>query len=225
MNFLDLLRTAVSNTFRSKLRTTLTVIAIFIGAFTITLTSAIGTGVSNYIDSQVSSIGDDGTLVVTKAVDSTSTDSGPAKYDPEASGQSVDRGPASFSYLSQSDVDDIEKTDGIESLRPAVALAPKYAEYGDQGKYVVSLTANAGEPRRRPGERRAARRRDRRRPGDAADRLPEEHGSRQRLGRRRQGASRSPSTTTRASRTRSPPPSSGCRTSRCSAAVPGRTPH
>lgn len=145
MNFLDLLRTAVSNTFRSKLRTTLTVIAIFIGAFTITLTSAIGTGVSNYIDTQVSSIGDTGSLTITKAVDTSSTDSGPAKYDPEASGQSVDRGPASFSYLSQSDVDAIEKTDGIKSLRPAVALAPKYAEYGDHGKYVVSLTANAGE--------------------------------------------------------------------------------
>lgn len=145
MNVLDLLRAAVANTFRSKLRTTLTVIAIFIGAFTITLTSAIGTGVSNYIDSQVSSIGDDGVLVVTKAVDGSSTDSGPAEYDPEASGQSVDRGPASFAYLSESDVDAIEQTDGIRSLRPAVALAPKYAEYRDEGKYVVPLTGNAGE--------------------------------------------------------------------------------
>ena len=68
MNFLDLLKTAVSNTFRSKLRTTLTVIAIFIGAFTITLTSAIGTGVSNYIDTQVASIGDTGSLTITKTV-------------------------------------------------------------------------------------------------------------------------------------------------------------
>ena len=144
MNFLDLLRTAVANTFRSKLRTTLTVIAIFIGAFTITLTSAIGTGVSNYIDTQVASIGDTGSLTITKAVES-STDSGPAKYDPNESSQSVDRGPASFSYLSQSDVDRIEKVSGISSVRPAVALTTKWVEYDDKGKYVVDIAANAGE--------------------------------------------------------------------------------
>ena len=146
MNLLDLLRTAVGNTFRSKLRTTLTVIAIFIGAFTITLTSAIGTGVSNYIDGQVASIGDSGSLTVTKAVEQ-STDSGPAKYDPDASTQSVNRGPASFGYLSQADVDAVRGTAGIRSVRPAVALSPKYAEHGDDGKYVVTLSANAGELR------------------------------------------------------------------------------
>jgi putative ABC transport system permease protein len=146
MNLLDLLRTAVGHTFRSKLRTTLTVIAIFIGAFTITLTSAIGTGVSNYIDGQVASIGDSGSLTVTKAVEQ-STDSGPAKYDPDASTQSVNRGPASFGYLSQADVDAVRGTAGIRSVRPAVALSPKYAEHGNQGKYVVSLSANAGELR------------------------------------------------------------------------------
>jgi putative ABC transport system permease protein len=146
MNLLDLLRTAVGNTFRSKLRTTLTVIAIFIGAFTITLTSAIGTGVSNYIDGQVASIGDSGSLTVTKAVEQ-STDSGPAKYDPDASTQSVNRGPASFGYLSQADVDAVRGTAGIRSVRPAVALNPKYAEHGDGGKYVVTLSANAGELR------------------------------------------------------------------------------
>ena len=145
MNVLDLFRTAVGNTFRSKLRTTLTVIAIFIGAFTITLTSAIGTGVGNYIDTQVASIGDTGTLTITKTADTGSTDGGPAKYDPDESSQSVNRGPASFAYLSQSDIDAIKKVSGVKDVRPAVALAPKYAEHDGNGKYVVSLTANAGE--------------------------------------------------------------------------------
>ncbi|WP_336698723.1 ABC transporter permease [Curtobacterium sp. USHLN213] len=144
MNVLDLFRTAVANTFRSKLRTTLTVIAIFIGAFTITLTSAIGTGVSNYIDTQVASIGDTGSLTITKAVES-STDSGPAKYDPDESSQSVDRGPASFAYLSQSDVAKITDVSGVKSVRPAVALSTKWVEYDGKGKYVVDIAANAGE--------------------------------------------------------------------------------
>lgn len=57
MKSIDIIKAAVANTFRSRLRTTLTVIAIVIGAFTLTITSAIGTGVSNYINAQVASIG------------------------------------------------------------------------------------------------------------------------------------------------------------------------
>lgn len=42
MKTTDLVRTAVANTFRSRLRTTLTVLALFVGAFTLTLTTALG---------------------------------------------------------------------------------------------------------------------------------------------------------------------------------------
>lgn len=85
MNPLDITRAAISNTFRSKTRTTLTVIAIFIGAFTLTITSAIGTGISTYIDNQVASIAAPDTLSITKASDSTpDAQSGPAPYDPES---------------------------------------------------------------------------------------------------------------------------------------------
>jgi putative ABC transport system permease protein len=144
MSFLTLLRTAIGNTFRSKLRTTLTVIAIFIGAFTITITSAIGTGVSSYINTQVASIGTSNSLTVTKTVTTTSTGSGPAKYDPNASDQSVDRGAASFSYLSKTDIAKIKGTSGVSSVQPAVALTPKWMEYGSNGKYDVSISADAG---------------------------------------------------------------------------------
>ena len=57
MNVFDLIRTAVKNSLRSKTRTTLTVLAIFIGAFTLTLTSGVGTGINQYIDTTVASIG------------------------------------------------------------------------------------------------------------------------------------------------------------------------
>ncbi|PZF55486.1 ABC transporter permease [Curtobacterium sp. MCBD17_034] len=143
MNLVDLLRTAIGNTFRSKLRTTLTVIAIFIGAFTITLTSAIGTGVSSYIDTQVASIGTTDSLTVTKAATTSSSDDGPAKYDPSESGQTSQRGPASVSYLSPTDISAIRRTTGIASVQPAVALSPKWLEYGDHGKYVVGIAGDA----------------------------------------------------------------------------------
>ena len=52
MTLWETLKSAMANTFRSKLRTTLTILAIFVGAFTLTLTNGAGTGISNYIDAQ-----------------------------------------------------------------------------------------------------------------------------------------------------------------------------
>ncbi|WAP52222.1 ABC transporter permease [Arthrobacter sp. ATA002] len=79
----DILRSAVSNTFRSKVRTALTVVAIFIGAFTLTLTSAIGAGVSDYIDKQVGAIGGDDLMTVAPAAEAAAADDGPKEYDPD----------------------------------------------------------------------------------------------------------------------------------------------
>jgi len=66
MRVQDVLASAVRNSFRNKLRTTLTVVAIFIGAFTLTITSAIGAGVSDYINTQVTAIGTPGIFTISK---------------------------------------------------------------------------------------------------------------------------------------------------------------
>ncbi|MDQ1581959.1 MAG: putative transport system permease protein [Microbacteriaceae bacterium] len=150
MNFRDVIGTAIASTFRSKLRTTLTVIAIFIGAFTLTITSAIGTGVSNYINTQVASIGNPNVMTVTKAADATaSTDTGPAKYDPSTSAantqgarQGIGRGSAGV--LTAADLSAIKATAGVLSVTPSVQLSPDYIQYGSNGKYVLTLSANAG---------------------------------------------------------------------------------
>ena len=84
MKITDMLTTAVGNTLRSKTRTTLTVLAIFIGAFTLTITSAIGTGVSDYIDNQIGAFGAKDVLTITKASEETAQQEGPAEYDPDA---------------------------------------------------------------------------------------------------------------------------------------------
>ena len=141
MNILDIFRSAVGNTFRSKLRTSLTVIAIFIGAFTITITSAIGTGVSNYIDTQISSIGSSDSLTVTKA-SSTSSDDGPQEYDPDSSSQSSGMGPQTTTNLSDSDITAIRDTTGVQSVETSVSINATWLEHDDDGKYVVSIGAS-----------------------------------------------------------------------------------
>ena len=64
MKFFDTLRAANSNLSRNKVRTILTIIAIFVGAFTLALTTGIDTGVNRYIDAQLGSIGGENTLII-----------------------------------------------------------------------------------------------------------------------------------------------------------------
>lgn len=147
MTFGDLLTTAIGNTFRSRLRTTLTVLAIFIGAFTLTITTAIGTGVSDYIGTQVASIGSSDALTVTKAaVAPRAAGSGPAAFDPNsatAPNASARRGPEAPTTpaLDQSDLSTIAGIAGIRSVDPVVQLSPSYIQYGTHGKYQVTVNA------------------------------------------------------------------------------------
>lgn len=144
MRTADLIGAAVSNTFRSKLRTTLTVIAIFIGAFTLTLTTAIGTGVSSYITTQVASIGATDALTVTKtATAQTSTGSGPQKYSATTATTS-ETGPAAAARgrtqaLTADDITKIEKVDGILSVSGNTTITPSWISYSAHGKWVLSL--------------------------------------------------------------------------------------
>lgn len=57
MNFFELLKSANHNLFRNKVRTLLTIIAIFVGSFTIILNVAIHNGVNAFIDEQTASLG------------------------------------------------------------------------------------------------------------------------------------------------------------------------
>lgn len=138
MKFVDLLRTAIGNTFRSKARTVLTVIAIFIGAFTLTLTSGVGTGVNDYIDKTVAGFGDQKSIYVQKVEEQTAPqDDGPREYDPEES--SIQTGFGSTSGLNNDDIETIRNIDGVTSVDPMYMVAPTYLETSDDKKFQLSL--------------------------------------------------------------------------------------
>lgn len=142
MRTVDILRTAIGNSFRSRLRTTLTVIAIFIGAFTLTITNGLGTGINNYIDSQVAAIGAPDVMTVTKPVEATEANEGPQPYEENGDTQvDAQTGPPGTSVLAMSD-DDLETLrgiEGVESVEPAVALRPDFIET-DAGKFELSVS-------------------------------------------------------------------------------------
>jgi putative ABC transport system permease protein len=148
VKFIDIVGTAIRSTFRSKLRTTLTVIAIFIGAFTLTITSAIGTGVSDYINTQVTSIGASNVMTVTKAAAATSsTGSGPQKYSASTatgSTQSVAGPPrGDTGVLTTKDISTITAITGVLTVQPSVRISPDWISYASNGKYVLSVNGNA----------------------------------------------------------------------------------
>lgn len=139
MNPLDVLKSAVTNTFRNKVRTLLTVIAIFIGAFTLTITSAIGAGVSSYIDAQISSIGGDSMLTVSAAPDTAPAADGPTPYNPDKQATA-----SGMSLLSEDDIATIAAVDGIADVQPAVMLSPDYIEFDGNGKFELTVNPMAG---------------------------------------------------------------------------------
>lgn len=146
MSLFDVVKTAIGNTFRSKLRTTLTVIAIFIGSFTLTITSAIGTGVSNYINTQLASIGASDVLTIVKAADETAPEnSGPAPYDPDST-STTGGGPGFPGFggsLNDEDLDAIRGTKGVLDVTPTVQISAAWIEYASNGKFQISVNSTA----------------------------------------------------------------------------------
>jgi len=147
MNPLDITRAAISNTFRSTTRTSLTVTAIVIGAFTLTITSAIGTGISTYIDNQIASVAASDALSITKASDEApGSQSGPATYDPDSAvvGGRFEGDGSEFAsgILTATDVDAIADVDGVLEVNPILQLDPLYIEHDGTGKYELAINVN-----------------------------------------------------------------------------------
>ena len=68
MNFWTLVRIANRNLFRNKLRTFLTVAAIFVGSFTLTMTNGIGDGMRIYVENQVKNFESDSVIIVSRKI-------------------------------------------------------------------------------------------------------------------------------------------------------------
>lgn len=66
MGFFETVISANHNLLRNKVRTFLTILAIFVGSFTIILNAAINAGVNNFIDDQISTAGGEDYLVIMK---------------------------------------------------------------------------------------------------------------------------------------------------------------
>ncbi|MCL1872057.1 MAG: ABC transporter permease [Promicromonosporaceae bacterium] len=142
MKALDVIKRANANAFRSKLRTTLTALAIVIGAFALTLTNAVGAGVNTFMANTVATIGVDNVLTVTPHDDSTPSGDGPAVFDADRA--TLSGGPMAGAMgptlaLTAADLDTIAATPGVQNVSPMRMVALDYVQAAGSQQYEISL--------------------------------------------------------------------------------------
>lgn len=141
MKTLDLVSTAVANTFRSKTRTILTVLAIFVGAFTLTITNGLGTGINAFIDSTVSAMGASDALTVTKTSTDATASTAPQKYDPDAISSGRQAGPpgttSEVTALTDQDITALAAVPGIAKVAPVTSVTIDYVQAPGGDPYVA----------------------------------------------------------------------------------------
>lgn len=137
MKFRDIILTANSNLRKSKLRTTLTILAVFIGTLTLMLTTGVGAGLRTYVEEQVNAVGAKDIIVVNVKAEGSQNPiaSGePKEYDPNAKPQ-LNFGQA----LQNSDLQKIDQIEGIENVTPLYSTQAEYITTGDK-KFQANVT-------------------------------------------------------------------------------------
>ncbi len=138
MGIFDIIVSANRNLLRNKVRTFLTILAIFVGSFTICLNVAINSGVNEFIDQQTESLGGEDYIMVmpggsAEMVSSMMMSSNePTEYSPDRTA----------SMMSKEQIEKLKKVDGIDgdSIYVVKQVAVDYigSDYTDK-KYTINL--------------------------------------------------------------------------------------
>ncbi|MDO4871943.1 MAG: FtsX-like permease family protein [bacterium] len=137
MKFLDVIKTSASNLWRNKGRTFLTVIAIFIGAFTIALTSAVNAGVNDYISRQLSVFGDS-SIVYFQPKQEQNVSFGPQEYQEGQTSSSDNSRYNNLKMLTSKDLEKISNIENIENAQFYRVANPDYIQYQDGKKFTIT---------------------------------------------------------------------------------------
>jgi len=143
MRFWDLIKIANRNLFRARLRTFLTVMAIFVGSFTLVLTNGLGDGLRDYVENQVKNIEGNNVLFVRKKFereDEQAKPNEPAEYketSKDEAGNMID--PNSMS-VSQAQVEALRnEISEIKTITPRYYIDGEYITLDGAKKYQVAL--------------------------------------------------------------------------------------
>ena len=139
MNFWDIVRGANSNLLRNKGRSFLTILAIFIGSFTIIMTTGVNNGVNTYIDKQMASAGGEGYLEIMRE---SSVTSGLGGLSNDVQEYSTEDNSTASMIITSKDIEKIRAVDGIKTAKPWVMLQPEYiTSASTDKKFTIDLSA------------------------------------------------------------------------------------
>ena len=140
----DLVKTANRNLFRNKLRTFLTVLAIFVGAFTLTMTNGVGDGMRDYVESQVKNIEGDRAIIVRKKVDRPQGGARagtPQEYKESNGEEELEFDPNTI-LMTQPQIDAaVRGLEGIKSITPRYNFKAEYKSVNGGKKYKADLAS------------------------------------------------------------------------------------
>lgn len=139
MKRVDIITRAGRNLRQAKIRTLLTALAISVGAFTITLALAAGTGGKLYTDSLIKNNGDARNLSVYAKDPSQEDSDKPKPYEPTVGAASRQ------GLLGQADVAKISRVDGVESVSPMYSVTAAYMVGPNDKKYQTTVSVKVDQ--------------------------------------------------------------------------------
>lgn len=142
MKFWDLVRIANRNLLRNKLRTFLTIMAIFIGSFTLILTNGLGDGLRDYVEREVKNVEGNNVIFVRKKIQSEEKKAGePTEYKETAPQNEAGAGSAPLDPNSMT-VSQAQMENALKDFPEAISVTPFYY---NEGEYItLSDVSNSG---------------------------------------------------------------------------------
>jgi putative ABC transport system permease protein len=141
MRTFDIIRRAGRGLKQAKARTLLTSLAIGVGAFTLTIAIAAGTGARQYANTLLTSNIDPQILAIAKDPSFfKGGQTGPQEYDPNTLIQTRAAGAAVVKELTQADIETIAARSDIQSVSPSYSISAQYITRPDQKKYTADVT-------------------------------------------------------------------------------------
>ncbi len=144
MKLWDLARTANRNLLRAKLRTFLTVMAIFVGAFTLCMTNGVGDGLKSYVETQVKQIEGDRILFVRKKfpreMEEQINSRGPVEYKETSTDEEGNTIDPNTILVNLAQMEKLGKgMKGVKSITPAYPIRAEYVTIEGGKKYQIGL--------------------------------------------------------------------------------------
>lgn len=143
MRIRDYISTAQTNLARTKLRTFLTVLAFFIGTFTLAMTTAFSQGLRAYLDAELNAYGQPNLITVTMSDDAVQKSSSGVAYYQE-NRQETTKGDRKAYTLNQKDLQQVKSISGVVAAYPQYSNAvADYISYGNAPKYALGALRTA----------------------------------------------------------------------------------